>query len=509
MRALASMMMLFLAVQAIAAPRPARVTPEARTAAAFDRIADNPAALRLFLQAMPKGADLHNHLGGSTYAEDFLAWAAADGLCIATDTNRVVDPPCDAPNRIAAAALPGDYDRYSRVIDALSARGHEQGTGKPEVPGYDRFFSSFTAFGPIAGREPGKILAATREMAADDHVSYLELMTIPAGAGGLIGPAETADPSGIDFAAMAKAIDPLLPRAMAAARADMDRREAEVAAIQRCGTADPAPACRVTMRYLMPALRNLPPARVFAQLAFGFALVEADARFVGVNMVAPEHEPVPIRDYRLHMRMIAFLRQRHPTVPISLHAGELTLGLVPPRDLRFHIAEAVNIAGARRIGHGVDIAYEVDAPALLERMARERIAIEINLTSNAVILGVKGRDHPLSLYRAAGVPVTLSTDDEGVSRSDMTNEYVRAATEQHLRYRDLKRIARNGLEYAFVEGASLWKQGLSTERVDACASITLPGCAVFLAKSPKARLQWQLEQDFAAFEQAPPILGGQ
>ena len=117
------------------------------------------------------------------------------------------------------------------------------------------------------------------------------------------------------------------------------------------------------------------------------------------------------------------------------------MGLVPPRDLAFHIRDAVEVAGARRIGHGVDISYETDARALLKRMARDRVAVEINLTSNAVILGVKGRDHPLSLYREAGVPVVLSTDDEGVSRSDMTNEYVRAVTEQSLRYADLKQAS--------------------------------------------------------------------
>ncbi len=478
MPAVAAALGVILGGVAIAAPPNA----EARTAAAFDRIANDPPALRVFLQAMPKGADLHNHLGGSNYAEDFLKWAAADGLCIATDTDRIVDPPCDAPDRIPADRLAGDYDRYSRVIDTLSARGYEQGKGRPEVQGYDRFFSTFTAFGSAGARQPGKAIAATREAAADDRVSYLELMTSVRGVAAL--GAAVADKDGADFAAMAQVLAPLMPQALAEARADVDSREAAVASLERCGSADPAPACRVTMRYLYAALRNVAPARVFAQLAFGFALAEADGRFVGVNLVAPEHEPIPIRDYNLHMRMIAFLHQRHPKVPISLHAGELTLGLVPPRDLRFHIAEAVTVAGARRIGHGVDIPYETDAPALLRRMARDHVAIEINLTSNAVILGVKGKDHPLSLYRAAGVPITLSTDDEGVSRSDMTNEYLRAATEQHLRYRELKRIARNGLEYAFVEGASLWRDGPGSARVAPCATPG-PTCTAFPREKPQ------------------------
>ena len=60
--------------------------------------------------------------------------------------------------------------------------------------------------------------------------------------------------------------------------------------------------------------------------------------------------------------------------------------------------------------------------------------VEVNLTSNDVILGIKGADHPLPLYRKYGVPVTLSTDDEGVSRIDLTHEYVRAAMTYPLTY---------------------------------------------------------------------------
>ena len=55
-------------------------TREAAVAALFDKAAQSPPLLRLFLHQMPKGGDLHNHLGGNVYAEDFLRWAAKDGL---------------------------------------------------------------------------------------------------------------------------------------------------------------------------------------------------------------------------------------------------------------------------------------------------------------------------------------------------------------------------------------------------------------------------------------------
>jgi len=497
----ASAMILAMGLSGGAAVSRTPETPEARTAAYLDRIADSPPRLRLFLQAMPKGGDLHNHAGGAIYAEDMLRWAAADGLCLSTDPVGVAPPPCDAPGRVAAAGLEHDYPRYAGFVDGFSTRGHEAGTGDPRVAGHDRFFSTFAAFWPIAARHGGQVIALARQQAAADGVSYAELSTGSVATQPLL--AKIGEGDGRDLAALYDRIAPELPGAVQATRAQYDRYDAEVAAIDGCATATPKPSCATEIRYQYAAIRTRPPVQVFAELALGFALVQADPRFVAVNIVAPEHDPVAIRDYALHMRMLRFLKQRYPAVPLSLHAGELTLGLVPPRDLAFHIRDAVEVAGAKRIGHGVDIAYETDAHALLARMARDRVAVEINLTSNAVILGVKGRDHPLSLYRQAGVPVVLSTDDEGVSRSDMTNEYLRAVTEQGLRYRDLKQIARDSLHYAFLPGASLWQDRTGGPRVAACRHLASDACRAFTATHAKARLEAGLERDFDRFERQP------
>ena len=87
-------------------------------------------------------------------------------------------------------------------------------------------------------------------------------------------------------------------------------------------------------------------------------------------------------------------------------------------------------------------------------MARKKIAVEICLTSNDLILGVKGDAHPFPVYRKYGVPVVIATDDEGVSRSDMTQEYLRLVQSYNLSYREVKRIARDSLQYSFVEPAT-------------------------------------------------------
>ena len=132
--------------------------------------------------------------------------------------------------------------------------------------------------------------------------------------------------------------------------------------------------------------------------------------------------------------------------------------------------------------------------------------VEICLTSNDVILGISGSQHPLATYLKFGVPVALATDDEGVSRSEISREYLRAVDDQKLDYAQLKMMARNSLEYAFIGGASLWSDAKKAVPVSQCSSdfttmkLTSNGCVQFIAGSEKAKLQWKLEENLRDFE---------
>jgi adenosine deaminase len=139
-------------------------------------------------------------------------------------------------------------------------------------------------------------------------------------------------------------------------------------------------------------------------------------------------------------------------------------------------------------------------------MAAQRILVEICLTSNDVILNVTGDHHPLPLYLKYGVPVALATDDPGVSRGDITQEYERAAATYHISYRELKKFARNSLTFSFLSGESIWKNAATGARAAACATdkpdAAKPSgsCAALLAASEKAQQQWALEKALADFE---------
>lgn len=144
---------------------------------------------------------------------------------------------------------------------------------------------------------------------------------------------------------------------------------------------------------------------------------------------------------------------------------------------------------------------ENDPIGLLQEMAKKNVLVEICLTSNDSILGVSGDRHPLHIYMKYGVPVALATDDEGVSRSDMTHEYLRAVEDQGLSYADLKRVARASLEHSFIPGASLWSDTHQMRRTADCEDGRPSSrCEKFLDSSERARVQWQLEKAFAEFE---------
>jgi hypothetical protein len=499
---------LFLVIVfALCAPANAQPKPSAEQRAAryMQSIRQQPSLLLAFLREMPKGGDLHNHLAGAVYAEDLIDFAADSNLCVDRTTSALIAPPCDDScakftNKPAIRCAYGDHVLYNSIVDAWSMRNWEPGSES----GHDHFFATFDKFSLAADTHIGEMMAKAAQQAAADRLQLLELMHAAASGASL----QLAKQVGWDDH-LPQLRDKLLAAGLkdvvAAASRTLDADEATMRAKLKCGLPDADPACAVNIRYLYRVLRGLAPEQVFAQILTGFELAQSDPRFVGLNLVMPEDWYVPMHDFELHMKMLDYLHEIYPKVHISLHAGELAMGLVPPEGLTFHIRDSVERGHAERIGHGVDLANEHDPVGLLREMAKRDVLVEICLTSNDVILGVKDDDHPLPLYVRYGVPVALATDDEGVSRTDLTHEYLRAVqTYGFLTYAQLKRMARLSLEHSFLPGASLWAQTKTFRMAGACAGSTpgrpSAGCQKFLDGSERANVQWKLETELAEFE---------
>ena len=503
---------------------------------AFDDAKQSPLELNAFLTRMPKGGDLHMHLSGAIYAETFIKDGAADGLCVdpktmsffkpqATTRSFPPQPVCGEGNERADNAFK-DQKLYDALINSFSMRSFVPSAG---ISGHDQFFATFARFDVTSKSHAGEWLDEVATRAATQNEQYLEVMQTPHYSGVVqlashlewpttpVDPAQnrTGDATGTTREDLSHLRDVLLASGIrdeaAIERQELDDELDARNSIENCGQPSARMACSVKIRFLYQILRGFPPQQVFTQTLLAFEVASQDPRVVGLNFVMPEDGYVSMSEYHRQMLMLDYLHSIYPKVHISLHAGELAPGLVPPNGLRFHIREAVDLGHAERIGHGVDIMYENEPQSLLKEMADRHIMAEINLTSNDVILGVVSPWHPLPNYRATGVPFALSTDDEGVSRIDLTHEYTRAALEFNLSYLDLKNSARTSIEHSFLPGPSLWQKPDSfAQTVSACSGQPLgganpaPKCLSFLQSSEKAAEQWQLEHRFDRFESALP-----
>lgn len=402
----------------------------------------NIAQLTLFLSRMPKGGDLHNHFSGSIYAETYLDWVKDAGYWIDKVTLKIARTKTDTS--ISVDQLRSDTVLYRRLLTLWSDKDY-QNHYHLQLPPDASFFNTFGYFSPVS-RRFNTGLMILKERAVKENVCYIETMLKSVGYSYPDASFDERTRQPVSDKDIFLVFDDLSSK-MDADGAFTKTVSGFIRIVEEAhrGIDDD----RFMMRYQTYASRNSEPSIVFSGLYAAFKAVEQSDLLVGVNIVGPENGVVSLADYNLHMKMFAYLKDRFPGVNRALHAGELTLGMVRPKDLKFHISRAIHIAGAQRIGHGVDLPYEEDAVNLLQEV-KEKSVIEICLTSNEFILGVKDSRHPYLIYSAYGVPMVICTDDSGVSRNNLTGEYVLLATRYRPTYETLKGYVYNSIKYSFL-----------------------------------------------------------
>jgi adenosine deaminase len=129
-------------------------------------------------------------------------------------------------------------------------------------------------------------------------------------------------------------------------------------------------------------------------------------------------------------------------VPVA-HAGE-----EGPAE---YVAEALDLLQVRRIDHGVAAA---DDPALVERLARERIALTMCPLSNRELKVTPDlAQHPLKRLLDAGVPVTVNSDDPAYFGGYLADNYAAAHDALGLTRAELAQLARNSITASLLPEA--------------------------------------------------------
>ncbi|MFK7886891.1 MAG: hypothetical protein AB8G16_08495 [Gammaproteobacteria bacterium] len=466
----------------------------------FAALRDDPVRVAAFMRAMPKGGDIHHHLVGAPTPEQFLALAVEQGYCLNPETLDAAAGPCRAPQIPFAQAA-----RQPALVDALrdlwSMRRFD--AGDDDAPAH--FFGVFPKIWPLVA-DRGAVLAALKTQAVSENLLYLEtqLQAPP--------PTDTLRAAAMEIGATDGVI-PMrnaLMESGALERSVLEAtellREYDRTAARRLGCdgrSERSAACDVAHRYQVYALRILPNPMVFADMVLAFELAQRMPEVVGVNVVGFEGDANSLANYSSHMQALGELKRIYPGVQLALHAGEITAREANQDALQTHVPEAVYVAGAARLGHGNAIATSAARTTLLEDLAFTGTAVEISLTSNALLLGLTDDRHHLKLLMDAGVPVTLNTDDAGIFGTNLSREYALAARRYPwLSYADFKTLSRRSLEVSFLDGPSLWLDGQVGVPVAVCADTASDGCAAYASASAKARLQVELEARFATFETA-------
>ena len=383
-----------------------------------------PAELYSLLYALPKGGDLHNHLGGAVRPEWWYELATNPALnggdTIYTRVKFSHTPDTGEEltlfrnirgytYRQLPPAVQADYVRLDQLAPELkqawldSLRLDRPDEGRAEFFGqlFQRIGQMFQS--PHINAE--SIVWNMKAFGAE-NLHYLEGQTHVRGMTDNEGNAISAEQY-TDF---------------------LRQRLAQPDAV----------ATGVTLRLQLAVLRFLPNAEQSLEEEYGFVAANRDL-FVGLNLVGIEDNG---HGYpRRFLEKFRELRRRYPTLALSIHAGE--------RDgPDTHIRDTL-LLGASRIGHGVNILKDPDTYLL---MRGNHWLVECNLISNRLLEYVPdlSKHHFPELLRT-GVPVCLNTDDRGMWDSNLTDEYYTAVTTYNLSWEEVVQIGRNSLTYSFVQ----------------------------------------------------------
>lgn len=430
----------------------------------LEKIRNNPAKLTAFFSQMPKGGDLHHHYSGSVYAESFVDYVIGKDCFVNRTTLEVRDNLLSEDQewaRLSTIKKEGQLEDYkARLLQKWSVKDYNG----VSFPSDRQFFESFNHFNVASENNIDSGLLEIKKRAVKENVSYIETMLASASCG------KTGDLS-IRFNPGLQVLQKQNEEQKCQLLLDTLYQELLKKGVISC--ADNFSEHTVNklhyslkmddesfvMRYQTYTVRILEASDVFKRLLIAFDAASKNPLIVGVNILAPENNDVAMRDYWLHMQMFKYCHKKYPQVKYSMHAGELSLGLVKPEELTWHINAAVRAAGAFRIGHGVDIPYETGSYDLLKYMKEKGVAVEVNLSSNEFILKVKGNRHPITLYKEFNVPIVISSDDAGVLRTNLTEQYVLLANRYpQFTYEDIKKMVYNSINYSFIKEPSVKQQ---------------------------------------------------
>jgi adenosine deaminase len=446
----------------------------------FNSAKKNNAELIAFLHKMPKGADLHNHLSATIEAEDIVKAAIEQNMWFDRTDKKFVAAGANEEGHKYYETKDFDPVRnidtgsreaiYTEILNAISMRDYKLGN----EDGHDHFFESFFRFSGV-NIKADLIYEKLFERAYSEKICYIELMKNP--------------------------------------------KEDDIDAVKKYNEIynKKSPPLDIDINFIATVNRNTPmdnfeddkgKTKTGFEKNFDEALELYDKnigkdgpKVVGITLLSAEDDPVSQANFDAQMKYIdskfdEYKKAKKPFPKMHIHGGELTLEYATFSSMLNRISKTIDSGHANIIGHGTSIAWEDDVYGLLKKMRDKKIGVSICPTSNETILNVYGPDHPFKLYWDADVPIAIATDDEGLSRSNLTNEYAKIAKWFDLSYNEIKWLSINSLEMSFLDGEGIFSDHDYNKLKENWKDL--------VKKSAKAKKEKQLLDMFNVFENEMP-----
>ena len=383
----------------------------ANTSLDLDQIRGDENQVRQYCRQLPKGALLHIHPGGTRNAQTIK------------EILEEVNPVIDGPDLLLSAndgVLTMLYDDEIAFLQNLPVKAYldfSQAEKEaiqalfflPEDPPTHDFmrFEALFSISDLLDYDPAKTTWVTEktyldflERAADQNVSYVEFTSV------LWPDADTYD-------------------------------QLEIWADEWLAQTG------ITVRWNSAFVRTLPydTNTAWTQAFIDLLQTHPCEVLVGIDLLANEtNTPALETGQNIYIPILDAVRNGRIDVHRTMHAGEL--GLV-------HNVRDAMIMGAERVGHGVLMAQD---PVTLEYARQVRhLPVEINLYSNYRLQVITDFAlHPFLDFLRLGLPISLSTDDEGMFITDICNECMVAVLNTDITHEELRRMSFNALETAFA-----------------------------------------------------------
>lgn len=393
--------------------------------ARFETIKKEASRVELYriLYAVPKGGDLHNHLGGAAF-DDILFQLATDESVNGSQTfrTRVRINDCSGG---CATPLSYFHTISEPTWDAMSPCCREEYEPLEELsqPQRNDWLSSIRIDGDGEGRDEffeaiwprvdevltqaailAELAVENMKRFGDEGVRYVEFQLSPWNR--RHGERPLSDD---EFHELLK---------------------------ERLAMPD-ALATGVTVRFQTNVLRFADDAEELVEKSYAFVDRHRDL-WVSINLVGREDNAkgYPLRFLETFRKM----RRRYPAIGLAIHGGEVD-------EPNQHVRDTL-LLGANRIGHGTNLITDPDTLLL---MRTGKFAVEVSLVSNQLLQYTESIElHPFPEYLRLGIPVCLATDDRGMWDSNMTDEYFLAVTSFNLSWDEVVDVGRTSLEFAFL-----------------------------------------------------------